>query len=285
MARGLVLKLSARNREGLWLFVSSLTPRPPAAHAYHCRLWPLLTNVRNTLSPLFSEALSVDIPELHKIDYTTRVDSLVETYAEIAEQAFACFLDEVNDPAAKDVYSAFDDPGGVMDQYERRRVSGIKTIVFAAMAIEAAAFEFSAMTLGDQIAKKLDKMDLEGKWMIATQLACGQSFPVNSPAMNGLNSLQIARNALVHHKSSPDDSEGRSVQKMMKRWADFEKDQVPNAFKTLVLLSLELDKLPNSIIGTLPYYGKDPFHDYPRHPGVKAVIERCRMIHSNVKGA
>ncbi|KPB77999.1 Uncharacterized protein AC505_3418 [Pseudomonas syringae pv. maculicola] len=228
--------------------------------------------------------LSVNISELTKIDYTNRVDCLVETYAEIAEQAFACFLDEVIDPAARIGFSPFDDPGGLMDQYERRRVSGIKTIVFAAMAIEAAAFEYAAMSLGDRMAKKLDKMDLEGKWMIATQLACGHSFQANSPAINGLKSLVSARNALVHHKSSPDDSEGKSVEKMMKRWADFEKDQVPNAFKTLVLLSLELDALPNSIIGTFPYYGKDPFHDYPRHPGVKAVIERCRMIHSDAIG-
>ncbi|RXT62137.1 hypothetical protein [Pseudomonas syringae] len=223
--------------------------------------------------------------EPFKVYHHSRVDTLVDTYAEVAEQAFGSFLDEAIDPAALIGFSPFDDPGELMDQYERRRVSGIKTIVFAAMAIEAAAFEFSAMTLGDQIAEKLDKMELEGKWMIATQLACGQSLQANSPAINGLISLLRARNALVHHKSKPDDSEGKSVERMMKRWADFEKDQVPNAFKTLVLLSLELDALPNSIIGTLPYYGKDPFHDYPRHPGVKAVIERCRMIHSNVKGA
>ncbi|KPB46190.1 hypothetical protein AB9V61_27715 (plasmid) [Pseudomonas savastanoi pv. phaseolicola] len=227
----------------------------------------------------------MDNPELTKINYITRVDSLVETYAEMAEQAFGCFLDEAIDPAALAGYSVFDDPDGLMEKYERRRAAGIKTIVFAAMAIEAAAFEYAAMSLGDQMAKKLDKMDLEGKWMIATRLACGQSFQINSPAINGLNSLVRARNALVHHKSKPDDSEGKSVERMMKQWADFEKDQVPNAFKTLVLLSLELDALPNSIIGTLPYYGKDPFHDYPRHPGVNAVIERCRMIHSNVKGA
>ncbi|RMR28024.1 hypothetical protein ALP36_200153 [Pseudomonas syringae pv. coriandricola] len=226
----------------------------------------------------------MDIPELTKIDYITRVDSLVETYAEIAEQAFGCFLDEANDPAALVGYSAFDDPDGLMEQYERRRAAGIKTIVFAAMAIEAAAFEYAAMSLGDQMAKKLDKMDLEGKWMIATRLACGQSFQINSPAINGLKGLVSARNALVHHKSSPRDRAGKSAVKMMKRWADFEKDQVPNAFKTLVLLSLELDALPNNIIGTFPWYGKPPFQDFPRHPGVMAVIERCRTIHSDAKG-
>lgn len=222
--------------------------------------------------------------EPSKVDHCTRVNSLVDTYADIAEQAFGRFLDEAIDPAALVGFHPSDDPDGLMEQYERRRANGIKTIVFATMAIEAAAFEYAAMSLGDPIAKKLDKMDLEGKWMIATRLVCGQSFQANSPAINGLKSLVIARNALVHHKSEAEDEAGAAVQRMMKRWTDFEKDQVPNAFKTLVLLSLELDGLPNSIIGTLPYYGQSPFHDYPRHTGVKAVIERCRMIHSKARG-
>lgn len=221
----------------------------------------------------------MNFPGQTKINHRSRVDSLVDTYAEIAEQAFGCFLDEAIDPAALVGFHPADDPDELMEQYERRKSSGIKTIVFAAMAIEAAAFEYAAMSLGDKMAEKLDRMDLEGKWMIATRLACGQSFQVNSSAINGLKSLVSARNALVHHKSSPRDSAGKSVAKMMKRWTDFEKDQVPNAFKTLVLLSLELNALPNTIIGPLPYYKKPRFPEFPRHPGVMEVIERCRETH------
>jgi len=215
-----------------------------------------------------------------KVDHSVRIDSLVDTYADIAEQAFGSFLDEeAIDPADAFGDSSFDESDELIDQYDRRRVSGIKTIVFAAMAIEAAAFEYAAMILGDDIAKKLDKMDLEGKWIVATRLVCGQSLEANSPALNSLRSLIKARNDLVHHKSKPDDRLGGEDQNMIKRWSTFEKNQVPNAFKTLVLLSLELDALPSNIIGTLPYYGKDPFNDYPRHLGVKVVIERCRVIH------
>ncbi|MCO8166240.1 hypothetical protein NJC40_00395 [Pseudomonas sp. 21LCFQ02] len=220
-------------------------------------------------------------PQPPKTYHAHRVDTLVELYADVAEQAFGTFLDQAIDPAALEGFHPSDDPDGLMEQHERRRVAGIKTIVFAAMAIEAAAFEYAAMSLGDPIAKKLDKMDLEGKWMIAPSLSCGQALDEKGPAMNGLRNLVAARNTLVHHKSSPRDSEGKSVARMMKRWADFEKDQVPNAFKTLVLLSLELDTLPNHIISPLPYYKKPkpPFQDFPRHPGVMAVIERCRETH------
>lgn len=56
--------------------------------------------------------------------YPVRVDSLV-TYADIAEQAFGDFLDQAIDSAT----------AGGFDHDEGRRVSGIKTIVFAAMAI------------------------------------------------------------------------------------------------------------------------------------------------------
>ena len=37
------------------------------------------------------------------------------------------------------------------------------------------------------------------------------------------------------------------------KWARFGKDQVPNAFKPLVLLSLELDTLPSALVGIVPY--------------------------------
>lgn len=229
--------------------------------------------------------------KLDNVDHTSRVDTLVETYAQIAEQAFGNFLEEAIDPATAVGSCPFDDPGDFMDQYERRRVSGIKTIVFCAMAIEAAAFEFTAMKLGDHIASKyLDKMNLEGKWIIGTRLVCGQSLNINGPAINGLRSLVIARNALVHHKSEPADNADKAIQAMKKRWGNFEQIQVPNAFKTLVLLSLELESLPNTLHGMFPYYGKailgDYLNDLPRTSGVNEVIERCRTIHrDHLRGA
>ncbi|MFJ3485425.1 hypothetical protein ACIPL1_18840 [Pseudomonas sp. NPDC090202] len=166
-----------------------------------------------------------------------------------------------------------------MDQYEGRRINGIKTIVFAAIAIEAAAYEFTAWGLGDQVARSMDRMEIEGKWMIGTRLICGQSFNATGSAINGLKGLVKARNDLMHHKSKPDDDAGESARKMMKRWTEFENHQVPNAFKTLVLLSLELEALPNSMHGIFPFYQMDIFNDYPRHSGVREAIGRCQEIH------
>lgn len=220
-------------------------------------------------------------PEPFKTYYDRRVDSLVELYANIAEQAFGSFLDEAIDPAALVGYSAGDDPYGLMEQYERRRAAGIKTIVFAAMAIEAAAFEFAAIALGDPLAEDLDKMTLAGKWIVATRLAFGQSLNPDGPAINHLRGLVGARNRLVHHKSKPDDSDGKSVQAMMKRWIDFERLKVPEAFGTLVLLSLELQALPEGVYDLLPFYQQHDFFDCPRHPGVKKAIDRCHEIHRN----
>ncbi len=196
---------------------------------------------------------------------------MVDTYINIAELAFGCFLDETST--------------GEVDQYDARHLSGIKTIVFAAMAIEAAAFEFSASILGDKVARDyLDKMDLEGKWMIGTRLAYGQSLDIDGPAINGLRSLVKARNALVHHKSKRENEAGTVSKAMRTEWAQFEKDQVPNAFKTLVLLSLELEASPGGVFGSFIYRDKGVCppgftNDYSPHPRVKKVTDRCREIH------
>lgn len=208
-----------------------------------------------------------------------RVDTMVDTYANIAELAFTLFLDGTSDssPLRCTPY----DPTGALDREERKIMNGIKTIVFSAMAIEAAAFEFAGIQLGDKVAEQyLDKMDVVGKWMIVPRLVCGRSLREDGPAMNGLRGLVTARNALVHHKSREWDREGKAERAMHKRWATFQNVQVPNAFKTLVLLSLELDALlGNNITGPLPYFGKGVIPLPPRSSQVEQIVHRCREIH------
>ncbi|WP_232918619.1 hypothetical protein [Pseudomonas syringae] len=123
------------------------------------------------------------------------------------------------------------------------------------MAIEAAVSDLAAIQLDDKIATVyLDKMDLLGKWMIVPRLICGRSLKEEGPAFNSLRGLVRARNALVHHKSKEWDLEGKAVKAMTNRWSTFTKDEVPNAFKTLVLLSLELDAVLEDFLGGLPFY-------------------------------
>jgi len=207
-----------------------------------------------------------------------RVDTMADTYARIAEDAFALFLDDATD--LNPLVCTHYDPTGAMDREDRKAANGIKTIVFSAMAIEAAVFDLAAIQLGDKVATMyLDKMDLLGKWMIIPRLICGRSLKENGPAFNGLKGLVKARNALVHHKSREWDREGKAERAMTDRWAIFEKDQVPNAFKALVLLSLEVDAVLESFLGALPFYGKEIYTDTQRHPRVEEVVQRCRVIH------
>ncbi len=67
--------------------------------------------------------------------------------------------------------------------------------------------------------------------MTTTRLVGGESLDTNGPAINGLKGLTNARDGLVHHKSEAEaeDKEGKSVRRMMKRWAGFE-ISAPNPF-------------------------------------------------------
>ena len=83
-------------------------------------------------------------------------------------------------------------------------VSAIKTIVFSAMATEAAVYDLGAIQLGDMYFKKnLDKLDLVAKWIVVPKLICGTSLDTDGPGIRNLRVLVKARNALVHHKSLP----------------------------------------------------------------------------------
>lgn len=235
----------------------------------------------------------MDISKQHKYIHPVRAGSMVETFADIAEQAFGNFLDEAIDPAATVGLSTFEAHRRLRDRKKRRQASGIKTIVFSAMAIEAAAFEFTALVLGDKVAKgDLDKGGLVRKWVTGTGKVCGQSLDVNGPAIKGLECLVKARNALVHHKSKLENEAGTVWESMTTEWARVEKDEVPNAFKTLVLLSLELEALPSGFVGIFPYRDEGLrvppgfINDYLPHPRVKEVINHCRDIHrEHLKGA
>ncbi|OCR25248.1 hypothetical protein AFK24_09255 [Pseudomonas syringae] len=206
-------------------------------------------------------------------------DSMVETYAEIAEEAFGCFLFEKGNPIPKPQWPS--DATAYDQQEARKNVAGIKTIVFSAMALEAAAYEFALIQLGEPLAKTyLDKLDVVGKWVVIPRLVCGRSLREDGPAINGLKGLVAARNALVHHKTKEWDRAGKAEKAMRQRWASFEADQVPNAFKTLILLSLELNAVLETD-GPLPPFEDSWIHATPRNSLVEQVVHRCREVHRN----
>jgi hypothetical protein len=207
------------------------------------------------------------------------LDTMVHTYAQIAEEAFGQFLLEKANPVLRPELEH--DAEAFHEHEKRKSVTGIKTIVFSAMALEAAAYEFATIHLGQHYAKTyLDKLDMLGKWLIIPRLVCGRSLQEDGPAINGLKALVTARNALVHHKSKEWDRTGQDIEAMKNKREKFEKTQVPNAFTTLVLLSLELKAiLGDNIPVPLPLFGKGimPVPRYNSH--VENFVHRCRKIH------
>lgn len=145
------------------------------------------------------------------------------------------------------------------------------------MALEAAAFEFATLQLGERLAKTyLDKLDVVGKWLIIPRLVCGRSLNVDGPAINGLIGLVRARNALVHHKSKEWDCTHAQIDAMYAQRERFEQLHVPSAFKTLILLSLELNAVLEAD-GPLPPFEAGWIHADKRNP----LVHRCRQIHKN----
>lgn len=207
-------------------------------------------------------------------------DTMVDTYAEIAEEAFAQFLSEKAGAVTRPEVEH--DADAYHEHEKRKKMMGIKTIVFSAMALEAAAYEFATLQLGEHLAKKyLDKLDVVGKWLVIPRLVCGRSLREDGPAINGLKLLVKSRNALVHHKSKEWDSTIKTsdtLNAIKEQRARFENFQVPNAFKTLILLSLELNAVLQAV-GPLPSFEDNWIHATPCDPLVAQVIHRCREAH------
>lgn len=207
------------------------------------------------------------------------VDSMVDTYCEIAEEAFGSFLFDKGNPVPRQEWPS--DSTAYDDQIIRKNVAAIKTIVFSAMALEAAAFEFATLQLGERLAKDyLDKLDVVGKWLVVPRLVCGRSLNEDGPAINGLKGLVKARNALVHHKSKEWNGKHAHMEAMDAQRKQFEQVQVPNAFKTLILLSLELNAVLETD-GPLPPFEDGWVHATPRNSLVEQVVHRCREVHRN----
>jgi hypothetical protein len=206
-----------------------------------------------------------------------RLGSLSWTYFEIAQAAYAAFL--VDEAQTLPQPGPDDDPTLWIDQERRMTVVGIKTIVFAAMCVEAAAYDFSAIQFGDRYAAQyLDKLDLVSKWVVAPRLLSGKSLREHGPALNALRSLVRVRNRLVHSKSV-----AYGPETLAKTMRDNSQDpfsaDVHNAFKVLVLLALEMKELLGFNCPGLPMFGKDIVRLPELATEVQHQVDRCHEIH------
>ena len=93
------------------------------------------------------------------------------------------------------------------DYYDFRKKSqqsGYIAIVFAAMYIEGAIYNFGAIYLGDNYVKKnLDKLGVLAKISVILRMVTGKDIDPDSQAFEHLKILLKYRNSLVHSKSRP----------------------------------------------------------------------------------
>jgi hypothetical protein len=215
----------------------------------------------------------------HVADTWGRLNALAWHYSDIAEESLDQFLqaEEKITPVPPD-----EDPTAQMTIKKELLSASFRTIVFSGMACESAIFDLAAIHLGDDYAKDyLDKLDLVSKWMLVPALICGSSLEKAGPAINSLIALTKTRNSLVHHKSMPAFPAEEWIPRAEKQ-LDKIVGNTTTAFKAVVLLSLELNKLIKTPAGVLPFFGSEArqLSSGARSARVQKQIERCVEIHA-----
>ncbi|MCP3925066.1 MAG: hypothetical protein GY714_21015 [Desulfobacterales bacterium] len=223
----------------------------------------------------------------HTVDFQVhklwgRFNMLSWNYYEISESSYEQFLNAQENLIP---YPVDDDPSEHFKSEKRILLSSFQTIVFSAMACEAAIYDLSAIHLGDDYTKKyIDKLDLVAKWMVVPSLICGKSLEEDGPAINALRILTRIRNSLVHHKSLP----CNPIEEMNKK-AKKQIDKIVNntrvAFQAVVLLSLELNRVMKIKTGVLPFFEKyeKNIPEEIKSEKIRSEITRCREIDGKKK--
>ncbi|MDA3877708.1 MAG: hypothetical protein PF483_11550 [Halothiobacillus sp.] len=178
------------------------------------------------------------------------------------------------------------------DEYKRSEIddlcfeAGVKTILFAALCVESSINDYAAWQLGDKYFEKhLSNMDVISKWVVIPKLVCRKEIDKSASAYACLSDLIKSRNELVHNKSKHlDISDPELPKKLDERTTKFY-DAAHNAYKTLLLLSLEFDQLVGPRYNPLRTLDKDlsPMLDTPQN--ILKVHVDCKNIASKNKGA
>lgn len=206
-----------------------------------------------------------------------RFNALGWHYYDIAEEAYDHFLE------AKQHLVPLPEEGDPAEHFASKRrllTASFQTIVFSGMACEAAIYDLAAVQLGDDYTTQyLDKLDLLAKWTVVPSLICGQKLKEHGPAINSLRTLVRTRNALVHHKSLAAFPVAEAIRKSEGQLEKIVQD-TSTAFKTVILLSLELNQILGTPSGVLPFFENNviTLSDHTIRPRIAHVIARCREI-------
>lgn len=163
----------------------------------------------------------------------------------------------------------------------KHEIAGLQTIVFAGMSFESAIYDYAAVHLGDQYVRDhLDKLDVISKWVICIRLIAGQELDKSRAPFAALQQLVRARNRLVHHKSEP--LRGPSIEAQLAKIMEEDKklgEDVHNAFRAIVLMSFELERISGRPGWPLPAFGDETWFPAEENaPQLKSIIDDCRRI-------
>ncbi len=142
--------------------------------------------------------------------------------------------------------------------YEKREQTATVPIVFAAMCLEAFAYDYGASNLGDAyVQKHLDKLDMISKITVLSKLVTGKDFPAHGQAYEGMVKLGKARNKLVHYKSKKFSmSDLNKASEYHDKLNNELREEMHASIDTVRAVMKELDKL----------HGKEGVYEYSIEP-------------------
>lgn len=187
----------------------------------------------------------------HPKEHKSRLGGYSYVYSDICQEEFSKSIEIENSyKIEKDEF--------IRHELENLHLrAGIKTILFAALSIEAAINDYAGWQLGDNFFDShLSNLDVLSKWVVIPRLVCGESIDKSGPAYSALKKLVNSRNKLAHNKSRDLDlSDPNWEEKLVRRSNNFDSD-VYNAYRAIVMLSLTMDRIVGAQFNPLKSFDK-----------------------------
>lgn len=209
----------------------------------------------------------------HPREGKARMGGLAYVYFDFSESSYSRYLEKVGALA------------GTNDEHQRYNLEGesfehgVKAIIFSALCVEAAINDYGAWQLGDAyFSAHLNGLDVASKWVVVPRLICGKEINKAGPGYGALIALVRARHELIHNHSRDFKPSDPGLHLLIEKHAQKFNDQVNNAYRALLLLSLEFDQLVGPRFNPLPTLDKEisPFPVVPSN--LLEVRAECKGI-------
>ena len=202
-----------------------------------------------------------------------RLGSLSHIYFSMCESAYSATISiQTNIQNESDEYEKFE------LEHEQFKY-GIKAIVFSALCVEAAINDYAGWQLGDNYFEKhLSSLDVVSKWVVIPKLVCGHTLDKSGPGYSSLKKLIKDRNSFVHNRSKDFDFSDQDLHlKMEKNEKEF-KESTDNAYRALILLSLEMDNVLGAMYNPLKTLDKKFNLALEIPANLENIVNNCKSI-------